>query len=808
MARRPKAMGDLAQDLRYALRGMRRDPGFSAFTILIAGLGIGAGCTVFSVVNALLLRPLPFQDPARLVWMSNQDRWTAIQTQHYADLRRLSRSFSDLAGWSGFYFPGDQQLTGGGEPERVTSVPVTGNLFSVLGVAPALGRVFSEEECQGLYSAPPATLLSYGFWQRRFAGDSHVVGSKLILNHHAVTVVGVLPATFDFASIFAPGVPVDLFVPWPVNDPRKPSGNTMKVVGRLKPDASVQGAQAELTALAKELESRHPERNPIRPVVMPLEERVSGWVGPALFVLACAVMAVMSIVCANLSNLQLARLAARQKEMVTRAALGAGRWRLVRQLLTESVTLACGGAVLGVGLAWAGTRQVAHLRALQLPLLESVRVDGYALLFTLLAAIGSGVLFGVLPALRASTLSLSEELRDAGRGASAGRRSAWVRDGLVVSEIAFACILLVGAGLLLRSFARVLEVKLGFEPERAAALRVDPSFRMSGLPQQNSFLDEMLHRARAVPGVASAGITDVLPLRDDRAWTVGAKGQVYQKGRQPEAFVRVVSDGYFEAAGIPLRMGRPFLESDRGTSERVVVVNETMARALWPGQNPLGQTITTDGGRRVVGVVADIRHKSPEAAGGLEMYLPMRQTADYATMQLVLRTTLPPERLAADLRTALRAVDRNLPVGEFQTFQDLVDRSVSPRRFLVMLLSGFAAFALVLASLGIYAVISFSVSQRVQEIGIRMALGASSFDLQLRIVLRTLGLAGVGLVWGMAASRALSITLESFLFGIDSGDPLTFVTVGLLLTGVAAVAGYVPALRASRIDPMAALRSN
>jgi predicted permease len=455
----------------------------------------------------------------------------------------------------------------------------------------------------------------------------------------------------------------------------------------------------------------------------------------------------------------------------------------------------------------AGTRELSHLDAFNLPLLESVRIDGVALLFTLLAAVASGVLFGLLPALRVTLFSLREDMQDANRGSSGGRRHAWIRDGLVVSELALACILLVGAGLLMHSFLRVLDVQLGFQPERAAALRIDPSFRMSNPAQQNSFIDDALHRARSLPGILAAGITDVLPLRDDRGWAVSAAGQVYRKGYQPEAFVRVVSDGYFEAAGIPLRSGRTFTERDRATSVRVVVINETLARTLWPGQNPLGQMITTDGGRQVVGVVADVRHAALETAGGSEMYLPMRQTGDYAAMQLVVRTALPPDSLAAGLRAALRPLDPNLPVREFVAFQDLVDRAVSPRRFLVLLLAGFAAFAVILASLGIYAVISYSVSQRVQEIGIRMALGASARDLRRGILLRTLGLAAIGLALGMTAARALSTALGSLLFGITAGDPLTFGEVALVLVTVAAIAGYIPAWKASRIDPALALRS-
>ena len=808
-------MSDLAQDLRHSFRGMRRDAGFTMFTILIAGLGIGATSTVFSVVNALLLRPLPFRDPGRLVWISNGNDATCTQAEHYADLRQWNQSFDDLAGFAG-YGVGDRQLTGSGEPERLTSVPVTENFFAVLGVQPVMGRSFTAEECQGKYSAPPAMLLSYSLWRRRFDSDPNVVGRKLTLNNKPVTVVGVLPASFDFGSVFAPTTPIDIFVPWPLNDNRKPQGNTMRIVGRLKPGATLPAAHAELATLAKQLESRHPERNNIVPRLVPLEQHVSGPVSPALFVLACAVGVVMLIVCANLSNLQLARLGARQKEMVTRAALGAGRSRLLRQMLTESVALSCCGAVLGLVLAAAGTRELAHLHAFNLPLLESIRIDGSALLFTLLAAVASGVLFGLLPALRVTMLSLREGMQDGSRGSTGGNRHGGfpnlLRDGLVVSELAFACILLVGAGLLIQSFLRVLDVNPGFQPERAAALRIDPSFRLSSLAQQNSFIDDVLHRARSVPGIVAAGITDVLPLRDDREWAVSGLGQVYEKGRQPEAFIRVVSDGYFEAAGIPLRLGREFTEKDRASSERVVMVNETAARTLWPGRNPVGQTATTYQGRQVlgvvVGVVADVRHEALETAGGPELYQAMRQTGDYSAMQLVVRTALPPESLAVGIRTALRPLDPNLPVREFVTFQDLVDRAVSPRRFLVLLLTGFAAFALVLASLGIYAVISFSVSQRVQEIGIRMALGASATDLQRSIVLRTLGLAALGLGLGMAGSRILSSALGSLLFGITAGDPATFIEVGTLLIAVAAVAGYVPARRASRIDPMVALRSN
>ncbi|MCU1263013.1 MAG: hypothetical protein JWO80_5898 [Bryobacterales bacterium] len=798
-------ISDAAQDLKHALRGMRRDAGFTTFAVLIAGLGIGASSTIFSVVNALLLRPLPFHDADRLVWIANED-WST-QVGIYLDLRERNKSFSNLAGFAG-YGVGDSALTGTGEPERLTSVPVTQNFFTLLGVQPMLGRSFIVEECQGRFNTPPAALLSHGFWQRRFASDPAVVGRKLTLNNKPVMVVGVLPASFDFASIFAPGTPIDLFIPWPLTDETNQYGNTMKSIGRLRPGATAQSAQAEFTLLAKQIGSQHPEWNGIRPRLSPLKRHVSGRVSPALMVLACAVGVVMLIVCANLSNLQLARLGTRQKEMAMRVALGAGRLRLLRQMLTESVALSCCGAALGLVLAVAGTRAIAHLDTFNIPLLASVRLDGDALVFTLLATVLTGVLFGLLPALQVRSFAVGEVLKDGSRGSSGGQRRAWVRNGLVVSEIAFACTLLVGAGLLMRSFLRVLDVDPGFQPEGVAALRINPSFRFKSLEQQNSYIDEALQRTRSLPGIRAAGLTDILPLGGDRAWQVSGKGQVYPKDRHPEAFIRVVSDGYFESAGIRLQAGRGFTERDRASSEPVVIVNETLARTLWPGQDAVGQIMTQDGGRRVVGVVADVRHEALEKVGGSEMYLPMRQTGDYSAMNLVVRTVLPPERLAAGVRDALRRIDPNLPIREFKTLQELVDKAVSPRRFLVMMLAGFAGFALLLASLGIYAVISYSVNQQVQEIGIRMALGASATELQSRILLGTLGLAAVGLALGMVASRALTGTLESLLFGVKPGDPVTFIGMGALLIVVAALAGYFPARRASRIDPMVALRAS
>ena len=582
-------MNDAVQDLKHSFRGMRRDAGFTAFVILIAGLGIGASSTVFSVVNAVLLRPLPFHDPGHLVWIANQE-W-GIQVSDFLDLRERNKSLSGLAGFGGIGV-GEIELAGTAGRERLTSARVAQNFFPLLGVQPVIGRSFTADECRQKYSNPPAVLLSHGFWLRRFASDPAVVGRPLILNNQPVMVVGVLPASFDFASIFAPDTPVDVFIPWPLTAETNANGNTTQGIGRLRPGATAQTAQAEFTVLGKQLDSEHPipERNPVTPRVTPLTQHVSGRVRPALIVLACAVGVVMLIVCANLSNLQLARLGTRQKEMAMRTALGAGRLRLLRQMLTESVALSCCGAAFGLILAVAGTRAITHLDTFNIPLLASVRLDADALVFTLVAAVLAGVLFGLLPALRVPSLAVGEALKDGSRGSRGGQKHVWVRNALVVSEIAFACTLLVGAGLLMRSFLGVLDVNLGFQPERAAAMRVDPSFRFSSAAQQNSYIDEVLQRTRSLAGVRAAGLTDVLPFGGDRSWQVSAKGHVYPKGQYPpEPFVRIVSEGYFESLGIRLQAGRGFTESDRASSEPVAVINQTLAHISGQARKRLGR---------------------------------------------------------------------------------------------------------------------------------------------------------------------------------------------------------------------------
>ncbi len=538
-----------------------------------------------------------------------------------------------------------------------------------------------------------------------------------------------------------------------------------------------------------------------------MAQHVSGQLRPTLVVLACAVGVVMLIVCANLSNLLLARGATRKKEIAIRTAMGAGRGRLIGQMLTESLVLSSCGAALGLLLAFVGTRALAHLTSVSIPMLNDVRIDARVLGFTLVAALLTGLLFGLVPALQVQDLKLHDTLKDANRGSSQGRGHAWIRGALVVSEIGLACVLLVGAGLLIRSFVRVLDVNLGFVPERAAALRIDPNSSYKTQEQKNAYFTEALHRVMDVPGIEAAGLSDSLPLGHNRSWGVAAKGVQYTPQNYPEGFPRIISDGYFHAMGIPLRAGRDFTERDTKGSLNVIIINETLAKNLWPGEDAIGKIVRADSPERtVVGVVGDVHHMALEEGSGNEFYIPMRQTQDYGTVDLVVRTSMPTAELASRLREALLPIEPDLPTANMRTLQTMVDRAVSPRRFVVWLLGGFAGFALVLASLGIYAVISYSVSQRTQEIGIRMALGASAETLQRSILLQTLGLAGIGMVMGVVASWALARTLSGLLFGVTASDPVTFAGMLVILTAVAAIAGYLPARRASRIDPMAALR--
>jgi predicted permease len=811
--------GGLLQDLRYALRTLRRDRAFTIITVVILALGIAANTAVFSVVNTVLLRPLPFPDSGRLVWLESGRSLDATlrdaaglsgltyTVAAYEEFQRHNQSFQQVAGFNPFYGNGEFTLTGRGEPEAVLGVMVAENFFQTLGVQPMLGRLFTREECQK--NGRGAAVLSYAFWQRQYAGDPNIIGQAIILSKKPVVVVGVLPASFDFGSVLAPGMRMDLFVPAIMDDLRY-WGNTLAIVGRLKPGVSAPRAQAESDILFPQFKAAHQDWwEDYASTITGLKEFVTGKLRRSLIVLWCAVGVILLIVGVNLSNLLLARAAARSKEFAMRMALGAGRGRLIRQLLTESLVLSSAGALLGLGLAFAITIYMAHQGSIALPLLSSVRVDGAALAWTILVAVATAVLFGFAPGLRISTGNLQDALKDAGPGMSAGRKHERMRAVLVISEVALACVLLVGAGLLLRSFLKVLDVDLGFQPSRAAVIKIDydDGNDKNSRVRRAQILREMLRNINAIPGVEASGETDMLPLGRNRSWGFEAKGHSYPKEVAKAALVRIVTPGYLNAMGMHVLEGRDFNWQDVAGRENVVIINQAAARRFFPGEDPVGRLALVNGDTRVVGLLSDVREHSLEFSATPEMYLPAAQ-ADPEGAELVIRTKLPPEALAATVMKTLRSLNPSQPASEFRPLQQIVDHAVSPRRFFVMLVASFALLGLILASLGIYGVISYSVTRQTQEIGIRMALGATAFQVQRGVIARALRLALAGVTLGTIGSFVTAKWITSLLFGTKPTDPATFGGIVVLLCVVALFAGYLPARRASRIDPMIALRTN
>jgi predicted permease len=800
----------LTQDLRYTFRTLRRDAGFFAVAVMIIALGIGANTAIFSVVNGLLFRPLQIRAADRLVWIANAGGGPGLSSvtsrvSTFLEWQKQNRSFEELAAYFAFFDYGSYTMLGAGEPERLIGVGVSQNLLSFLGVQPALGRNFTVDECKD--DAPLSILLTHGVWQRRFGADPNIVGRRLTLNNGPATVIGVLPASFDFSAVFVPGSRVDMIVPFPLTQTTDRYGNTLAVIGRMKPGVTIQQAQAEIEVINDNLRRAEPQRWAFGARITGLREHLTGRFRRGLLVLLCAVGGVLLIACINLSNLLLARGAARRKEVAIRSALGASRARLIRQLLTESLILSTFGGLVGVGIAWLAVRYVASMQTISMPLLRTVTIDGTALFFTALIALGTGVLFGIVPALQASEAKESENLKDTGRSMSGSRRAAWTQKSLIISEVALACVLLVGAGLLIRSFLRVLDVDLGFRPERAMAWRIAAGEQRRNAVQQSAFYDRVVRSIEAIPGVVSAGVTDALPLSRDRSWGIFVKGVTYPREQGPSAHPRIIDWRYLKAMGISLQAGRNFMERDSTTSEKVVIINEKAAKTLWPARDPIGQLVTYNGERRVVGVVANVRHLALEQEGGLEAYIPVAQTGS-GSVDMVVRSTLAPEALIPSVRRALHEVEPTLPTEEFQQLGDLVDRSVSPRRFMTFLLGGFAAGALLLAVIGIYGVVSYSVTQRMQEIGIRMALGASPGEVQRKILIDTVSLVSLGLLIGVMVAMAFTRLTASLLYRLEPTDPLTFgVTVSVLLLAGAA-AGFIPAFRASRVDPTTVLRAS
>jgi len=804
----------LRQDLRFAFRMLRRDFGFTIVAVLILALGIGANIAVFSVVNTILLRPLPFRDSQQLVRIVEKDpkagesskTYTADATQ---DFQQQNHSFQSVSGYFAFTGPDNFKLVGNAQPIPVTGILVAEGFFQTLGVEPSLGRLFRPEEF--VQHSQPVALLSYPFWKRRLGGDRSIVGKPINLGNTSVVVVGVLRDTFDFGSVFSPGAKVDLFVPYIMDDFRD-DGNDLALVGRLKQGMTMAEAQSDADQLFPQLyfEHKHPEYGKgYTGQLTGLKEYVSGKLRRSLIVLWCAVGLILLIVCVNLSNLLLARAAARSKEFAMRRALGARRGRLVRQLLTESLVLATVAAVLGLGLAYVILSYLAHQGSIALPLLAMVRVDGTVLEWTLLVAIGAAVLFGSAPGLRMSGGNLQDVLKDSGHGLSEGRKHDRMRSTLVITEIALACVLLVGAGLLLRSFLRVLDIDLGFEASHAATISVDYDDG-GNAAKRAAIWREVTSRSLMIPGVESAGISDNLPMSRNRSWGIAAKGDQRRDALSyVPVFVYIVSPGYLKAMRMRLIEGRDLNWDDVSNNRNVVIINETVARKLWPGQDPIGRAAMAGGTEtQVIGVIADVRESGAEDNAGAQMYLPATKQFGPEGSYLVVRSKLPPAALATSVMRTLREINPGQPATEFKPIQGLVDHATSPRRFFVLLVGTFACLGLLLASLGIYGVISYSVTRQTQEIGIRMALGATQSWVQFDVIWKTLRLALIGIAVGIIASLVVARLIASLLFQTAPSDPLTFVGMVALLGGVALMAGYLPARRASKIDPMVALRTN
>ncbi len=807
------------QDLNYTLRTLSRDRGFTLVAVFILALAIGANIGVFSVVNTLLLRPLPFPDSHELVWIAPPPTSCGLSCATYSadayeEFREQSRAYQDVTGYEAFTTPNNLRLTGRGEPQSATGIEVIGNFFQVLGVRPVMGRLYTPDEARG---GPHAVaLLTNAYWQRQFNADPAIVGKAIELNGTPTTIVGVLPDSFDFGAVFSPGAKVDLFTPLDLNLERN-WGNIVTFLGRLKPGVTVAQALDDANRVAPNIyfNVKFPQtlgryKGDLVPV--PLKDYVTGKLSRSLIALWCAVGVILLIAGVNLSNLLLARAVARAKEFAVRGALGATRGRIVRQLLMESLVLSSAGAALGLGLALALIAWLEHQGSVALPLLSSLRIDGQALGWTVLVAVFTATIFGLLPGLRIASGNIQEMLKDSGAGAGLGRKHERVRAALVVFEVALACVLLVSAGLLLRSFVKVLDVDLGFQPDRAASIKVEyddsaPTGEASQIKRGEIF-QQILARISAVPGVEAAGMSDYLPLGPNREWdTPEPKGKTFAPGELPDPLVYVITPGFIHAMGIRMH-GRDFTWEDGPHSERVVLINASAARVYWPGEDAVGKILMRDSEEdHVVGVVDDVHEETVEGGTGSQIYYPVTQQGP-SSAQLVVRTSLPPATLAASVLHALRELNPKQPAAEFQPIRTIVDRAVSPRRFFMLLVAAFAGLGLLLAALGIYGVISYSVMQRTQEIGIRMALGATAGEVQLRVIGRTLRLTLIGIAAGSIASLVVARAIAALLFGTTSTDPVTFAVVILMLAFVALFAGYLPARRASQIDPMVALRNN
>jgi putative ABC transport system permease protein len=809
-------IADLCQDLRFGARMLAKQPGFTLIATLTLALGIGVNTAIFSVVDAVLLRPLPFREAERLMMLGTVDSrkgdgLSSVSYPNFVDLRAQSGSFERLAVFRDRSFT----LTGSGEPARLKGVVASADLFALLGVSPSLGRSFRPEEDN---AGASVVILSHGLWRRRFNSDPQVIGRNITLDDRSLTVVGVAPAGFQFPIA---AEPADL---WTTiahdatgNDPMTAQRGLayLSVIGRLKPGVSGAQAQAEMDGIARSLERQYPDDNAHHGArLAPALEQIVGDVRRPLLILFGAVGCVLLIACANVANLLLARATARRREIALRAALGASRGRVIRQLLTESVLLALAGSVCGWLLAWSCMESLLSLSPENIPRLQDIRLDGRVFGFTLLVSLLTGAVFGLAPALQAAKTELTETLKEGGRSGE-GARGARLRGALIIAEVAVALVLMAGAGLLLNSFWRLLQVNPGFDPRQTLTFRLSlPASKYSG-SQAVAFFERLQARLQNLPGVRGASVTFALPFGKGNIDTaLDIEGRPVAPGDRPHVECQSVLPDYFRTLGIRLIKGRDFNARDDLNARRVAIINEALARRFFPNEDPIGKRIrpgiTTEPGdaptREIIGVVSDVRYLSLTADVPPEIYMPYPQFTISNWMRIALRTDADPRSLISAARVEVQALDKELPVFEVKTLDQYVSGAVAHPRFNAILLLLFAGVALLLTAVGIYGVISYSVTQRTREIGIRMALGAPSQDM-LRLVVKqgmTLTLIGVGA--GLGGALALTRLLKTLLFGVSAADPLTFSIIVLSLIIVAFVACWLPARRATKVDPLVALR--
>jgi putative ABC transport system permease protein len=801
---------EMFQDLRYGVRMLLKRPGFTLVAVLTLGLGIGANTAIFSVVNGLLLRPLPYSEPERLVMLSEKVRDSLrnpIPYPNFSDWREHAESFEGMASVRSQPF----NLTGVDRPVQLRGRTVNWNFFQLLGVQPQLGRTFVEEDDR--YGAPRTALLSHTVWQERFGGEAAVLGTKLTLNGDPHEVIGVLPPDFEYFQKDDLYVPIGLIL-----GPQLPlsnRGNTMGLfaLARLKPGVPIEQANSEMAAIAAELERAYPAVNSGRSAqVEPLQDVMAEGVRQSLWVLFGAVGFILLIACVNVANLLLVRAVERQKEISLRLALGAGRGRIVRQLLAESLLLGLLGGAFG---ALVGRWVLAGLLSLapeNVPQLSSVSLNLMALLFTLGVAVLTSVLCGLIPALHAARTDLHTSLKEGGRS-TAGTAREVTRKALLVVEVGLALVLLVGAGLLVRSMTRVLGVDLGFSPDNLLTMRITLPGQTYPPPRRRAIYEDCLARLGALPGVRSAALTQGLPI-DGPGWVsvfIAADKPVPPRDELPVTALIPISANYFEVMGIRLISGRGFSSTDTTDSSHVTVINETLARRIWPGEDPIGKRLKQgfpedpNPWREVVGVVADVKLFGAEFGVPRQAYLPLGQESP-TSISVVVRTADDPLQIATAVERTIHEVEKDLPVSAIRSMDQLMGSSLASRRLMLVLLAGFAVLALLLAAVGIYGVIAYSVKQRTHELGIRMALGAQTGDVLRLILMQGLKLTLLGVVLGLLAAFALTRWLETLLFEVRPTDPFTFAVIAVVLTLVALVACWVPARRATKVDPLVALR--